>query len=88
MAALDLLGRRWTLRVLWELRDGPIGARELRRRCDDVSPSVLYSRLAELRDAGLIDQEADGHYVLTPIGARLRKAIQPLDKWSEDWAAR
>ncbi|HTO53257.1 MAG TPA: transcriptional regulator, partial [Myxococcota bacterium] len=23
MAALDLLGRRWALRVLWELRNGP-----------------------------------------------------------------
>ena len=46
MAALDLLGRRWALRVLWELRDGPLGARALRERCDDMSPSVLYERLA------------------------------------------
>jgi DNA-binding HxlR family transcriptional regulator len=88
MAALDLLGRRWTLRVLWELRDGPLGARELRRRCDDVSPSVLYSRLTELKDAELVDQKPDGQYALTPVGARLRRAIQPLDKWSEEWAAR
>jgi DNA-binding HxlR family transcriptional regulator len=88
MAALDLLGRRWTLRVLWELRDGPLGARELRRRCDDVSPSVLYSRLSELKDAELVDQQSDEQYALTPIGARLRRAIQPLDKWSEEWAAR
>ncbi|MFN2560357.1 MAG: winged helix-turn-helix transcriptional regulator [Jatrophihabitans sp.] len=88
MAALDLLGRRWTLRVLWELRDGPLGARELRRRCDDVSPSVLYSRLTELKGAELVDQQSDGQYALTPIGARLRRAIQPLDKWSEEWAAR
>ena len=26
MAAMDLLGRRWALRILWELRDGPRGA--------------------------------------------------------------
>ena len=25
MALLDLLGRRWALRVLWELRNGPVG---------------------------------------------------------------
>jgi DNA-binding HxlR family transcriptional regulator len=86
MAALDLLGRRWTLRILWELREGPLGARELRRRCDDVSPSVLYSRLTELKDAGLAGQDADGQYLLTAIGTRLRKAIQPLDKWSQEWA--
>ena len=56
MAALDLLGRRWTLRILWELRDGGLGARLLRARCDDMSSSVLYERLADLRTAGLIVQ--------------------------------
>ncbi len=55
MAALDLLGRRWTLRVLWELRDGSAATfRELRDRCDKMSTSVLNQRLAELREAGLI----------------------------------
>ena len=56
MAALDLLGRRWTLRILWELRDGSLGARALRARCDDMSSSVLYERLADLRTAGLVEQ--------------------------------
>ncbi|WP_297551673.1 winged helix-turn-helix transcriptional regulator [Amycolatopsis sp.] len=37
MAALDLLGRRWTLRVIWELQQQPAGFRELRRRCDGIS---------------------------------------------------
>jgi DNA-binding HxlR family transcriptional regulator len=86
MAALDLLGRRWTLRLLWELRGGPLGARELRRRCDDVSPSVLYSRIAELSDAGLVRQDSDDRYVLTAVGAELRTAIEPLDAWAEGWA--
>jgi DNA-binding HxlR family transcriptional regulator len=86
MAALDLLGRRWTLRVLWELRDGPLGARELRRRCDDVSPSVLYARLAELREARLVEQDPAGSYRLTRVGAKLRRAIEPLGGWSEEWA--
>ena len=51
MAALDLLGRRWALRLLWELRGGPVGARALRERCDGMSSSVLYERLTELRTA-------------------------------------
>ncbi len=57
MAALDLLGRRWALRILWELRDGNLGARALRARCDEMSSSVLYERLGELRTAGLIEQD-------------------------------
>lgn len=87
MAALDLLGRRWSLRVLWELRDGPVGARTLRDRCDAMSPSVLYQRLHELADAGLIAQDADQRYRLTPIGHSLSAALEPLDQWSRRWAA-
>jgi DNA-binding HxlR family transcriptional regulator len=86
MAALDLLGRRWSLRILWELRDGPTGARELRDRCDAMSPSVLYARLSELADAGLVAQDADQRYALTDIGRALGSALQPLDQWSRRWA--
>jgi DNA-binding HxlR family transcriptional regulator len=87
MAALDLLGRRWTLRILWELRDGSLGARALRARCDDMSSSVLYARLAELRTAGLVVQGADDGYALTPIGRQLGQAIDPLQRWAERWSS-
>ena len=87
MAALDLLGRRWALRILWELRDGPHGARELRERCDAMSPSVLYQRLTELIEAHLIEQDADSRYRLTALGDSLSSAIKPLDRWAERWAA-
>lgn len=86
MAAMDLLGRRWALRILWELRDGPLGARALRHHCDGMSSSVLYDRLSELSAAGLIDQDADGNYVLTDHGTSLRRALRPLDTWSQSWA--
>jgi DNA-binding HxlR family transcriptional regulator len=87
MAALDLLGRRWALRILWELRSGPLGARELRGRCDGMSPSVLYQRLAELTGAGLVEQDQDNRYLLTALGGSLSAAIKPLDRWARDWAA-
>jgi DNA-binding HxlR family transcriptional regulator len=86
MAAFDLLGRRWTLRVLWELRLGPLGPRELRARCDSMSPTVLYQRLKELRQAGLVTQGADERYELTALGRALREAIEPLSQWSRTWA--
>jgi DNA-binding HxlR family transcriptional regulator len=85
MAALDLLGRRWALRVLWELRDGPVGARELRARCDQVSPSVLYDRLRELTEAGIVAR-AGAQYTLTELGHRLRRALEPLSAWSDEWS--
>jgi DNA-binding HxlR family transcriptional regulator len=88
MAALDLLGRRWALRILWELRAGPLGARALRERCDTMSSSVLYERLAELTSAGLVTRTDDGEYALSDLGDSLGEAIAPLDAWARRWARR
>jgi DNA-binding HxlR family transcriptional regulator len=87
MAALDLLGRRWALRILWELRAGPVGARALRDRCDGMSPSVLYQRLAELTESGLVSQGPDTRYDLTDLGRSLGAALEPLTEWSDRWAS-
>jgi DNA-binding HxlR family transcriptional regulator len=86
MAALDLLGRRWSLRMLWELRHGPLGARPLRERCDGMSPSVLYERLGELTSAGLIVQRDDQCYELSDVGRSLGEALVPLEQWARRWA--
>jgi DNA-binding HxlR family transcriptional regulator len=86
MAALDLLGRRWALRILWELRAGPLGARALRAQSDGMSSSVLYERLRELADAGLIVQNDAKDYELTKIGRDLGRAIEPLDTWAQRWS--
>ena len=88
MALLDLLGRRWTLRVLWELRDGPETFRGLRARCDDMSPSVLNTRLRDLRSAGIVSAEGDAGYTLTRHGLELLRAVKPLDDWAKAWARR
>jgi DNA-binding HxlR family transcriptional regulator len=85
LAAMDLLGRRWALRVLWELRGGALTFRALQERCDAVSPASLNTRLAELREAGLVDVADDG-YVVTAIGGELATALGPLNAWAERWA--
>jgi len=85
MAALDLLGRRWMLRVLWELRDGPHGFRLLQRRCDDMSSSVLGDRLAELEQVRLVGRTEDGRYELTALGRELGRAMKPLESWAARW---
>ncbi|HEX6712781.1 MAG TPA: helix-turn-helix domain-containing protein [Thermoleophilaceae bacterium] len=86
MALLDLLGRRWALRVLWELREGPVATfRELQARCGDISSSVLNDRVRELREAGIVEAEA---YALTEEGRNLLTALGPLDAWAKSWGAR
>lgn len=86
MAAMDLLGRRWALRILWELRQETLGARALRSRCDQMSSSVLYERLGELTDAGLVARDESGAYLLTGLGASLGTALEPLSAWAARWA--
>jgi DNA-binding HxlR family transcriptional regulator len=85
MVLLDLLGRRWTMRVLWELRVAPLNFRALRAACSDMSPSVLNQRLAELREARLVDAGDQG-YALTPRGRELLGLFEPLNRWAEAWA--
>jgi DNA-binding HxlR family transcriptional regulator len=87
MALLDLLGRRWALRVIWELREQPLSFRELQAHCGDVSSSVLNQRLTELRAASVLERTAEG-YGLTPEGQRLLELYPPLEEWAARWARR
>jgi len=88
MALLDLAGRRWTLRVLWELSEAgkALTFRELKTRCADMSSSVLARRVAELREVQLITR-ASGGYRLSDLGEDLVARMQPLLEWSRIWAA-
>lgn len=87
MVALDLLGRRGALRILWELRHGnPMTFRVLQAAAE-TNPSLLNTRLAELRAANVVDHEGDG-YVLTPIGKDLLVALRPFADWAGKWGAK
>lgn len=87
MALLDLMGRRWALRIVWELRDGPLTSRALRAACDEVSPTVLQTRLSELREAGLVEHAAGHGYGLTGLGGEFLEVSMPLYGFAERWAA-
>lgn len=84
-ALLDLLGRRWALGILWNLENSPCTFRALQERCGDISPSILNSRIKDLREADLVEKSLDG-YVLTRRGKELRDIILPLGKWSSEWS--
>ena len=85
MALLDLLGRRWTLRIVWELRDRPLRFRELQDAIG-ASPTIVNGRLAELREAKLVELDPDRGYRLTALGQELLRLFLPLHVWSEKWA--
>ena len=86
MKLLDLVGRRWVLRILWELRAEQLTFRSLRERCDDISPTVLNARLKDLRDHNLVHRTDNG-YGLTVSGQELALKLSALSAWAKLWAA-
>lgn len=88
MVLLDLLGRRWALRILWELREGPLTFRALQKACGNLSPSVLNDRLRELRKAGILELREPEGYAPTAIAEELGEILIPLDNWAKRWTRR
>jgi DNA-binding HxlR family transcriptional regulator len=84
MVLLDLLGRRMTLRILWELRERHLTFRALQEAAA-TNPSVLNARLKELREARLVEHGAEG-YTLSPQGKALLATFLPLNAWAGEWA--
>lgn len=87
MVLLDLLGHRWTLRIIWELRGGALRFRALRENCDRLSPTMLNKRLGELRAAGIVELGEEG-YRLTSHGKDLLDSLAPLSRWAQRWKKR
>lgn len=85
MALLDLLGRTWALGVIWNLSQGPATFRELQTRCEQISPSLLNTRLKELKQLQIIQQVELG-YELSVRGRELFDIIVPLSPWAVEWA--
>jgi DNA-binding HxlR family transcriptional regulator len=81
----ELVGRRWTLRILWELRGRTLSFNDLRRAVGGMSQSVLVTRLTELFGAGLV-ADVRGGYRLTPEGESLVAKLSHLESWAERWA--
>ena len=84
MVALDLLGRRGALRILWELRADPMTFRAL-QAASDMNPASLNKRLKELRELDIVGHSGAGYH-LTAHGTSLVAALSPLQDWAEHWA--
>ncbi|SDR30837.1 helix-turn-helix domain-containing protein [Pseudovibrio sp. Tun.PSC04-5.I4] len=85
MVLFDLLGRRWALGIVWNLSSGPQTFRSLQSNCDSVSPTVLNTRLKELRECGIVTTGENG-YELSEQGRELFVYLEPLGAWSQTWS--
>jgi DNA-binding HxlR family transcriptional regulator len=81
----ELLGKKWVMRIIWELRGEPLTFRELQRACGDISPTVLNHRLKLLEGAMLVEKQAPNGYALAAMGRDLLDLYGPLNQWAVRW---
>ena len=85
MVLFDVLGQKWSLRILWELRSGPLSFRALRAACGNLSPTVLNARLKSLRALEFVVLDQEG-YQLSEFGCQLAEHLIAFDQWATGWA--
>lgn len=81
---IELMGRKWTMRIVWELRNGPMTFRDLQRASGGISPTVLNARIHDLDVHGLLERSEKG-YCLSPLGEELLVVYKPLGQWAKKW---
>lgn len=85
--ALDLVGERWALLVVRELRLGPRRYVDLQAALPDIGPSMLSQRLRDLEAVGVLLRRrlpppaASTVYELTDWGAELEPVFAALARW-------
>jgi DNA-binding HxlR family transcriptional regulator len=87
MALFDLLGRNWSMGIVWILSDGPLNFRELQAQCETVSPTTLNIRIKELTEALLIERCESG-YRVTNLGMELFNLMKPVGRFAKKWGTK
>lgn len=91
---LDIIGDKWSLLVVRNLRAGPRRFTELKRSIDGISQRMLTVTLRSLERDGILTRTVHNvmppnvSYQLTPMGTTLRTAAAPLLEWSTVHLAR
>lgn len=92
--ASKILGRKWSIIIIYYLMDGEKKFSELERLINGVSPKVLASTLDYLRKEGLLERividskPVTVKYRLTEKGRDLYNTISSLVQWSEKWGSK
>ena len=88
--AMELLGKRWTTLILYQLLEGPQRFNEIESALP-VSGRLLSERLKELEKEEIVARKVYSEvpvkveYSLTEKGKALDKAIREIEKWSQTW---
>jgi DNA-binding HxlR family transcriptional regulator len=89
-AAVDVVGGKWKVLILWALGERKRRFGELKREVPGISEKMLIQQLRQLETDGIVHREAyheippKVEYSLTPLGVSLNTALEPLGRWGEE----
>ncbi len=92
--SLDMLGDRWTLLVIRDLRRGHSKFADLLVSLSGISPTVLSERLQSLERDAIVerrfysDHPPRAEYVMTAKGDALAPVLQAFYAWGTEHAPR
>jgi DNA-binding HxlR family transcriptional regulator len=88
-AALEVVGGKWKVLILWALRSEAHRFGELRRLVEGISEKMLIQHLKEMEADGIVKRRdfkevpPRVEYALTSFGHSLYTALSPLCAWGE-----
>ena len=88
--ALNILGGKWRLPILWHLRDGSLRYNQLKRKLNGITNIMLTRSLQDLEEYGLVKRiqhsEIPPHveYFLTDHTKKLLPAMKSIDEWGRE----
>ena len=88
--ALDILGGKWKIPILWYLSERTLRFTELRRSLGKVTDKMLTQQLRDLEEDGFVTRTVypvvppKVEYTITPKG----EAVLPIIRQICDWAKR
>ena len=91
---LKVLGGKWKLLILWNLKDRVRRFSELKRLIPTISEKMLIQQLRELEKDGLVHRNVDPQvppkveYSFSDYGRSLEPVLEVLCNWGEQHLAR
>jgi DNA-binding HxlR family transcriptional regulator len=88
--ALDLIGGKWKIFIIWQLLSRRMRFSELRRNVPGISEPVLILQLKELQHDGVVSRidyktvPPHVEYELTETGRKLHTALAHFQKWGSE----
>lgn len=85
---LDMVADKWSVLVIYALRQETRRYSELERMIDGVSQKMLTQTLRSLERNGLVGRKVypvvppHVEYTLTPLGVSLHQTLAPLCRWA------